>query len=117
MIEVMIALMILLIGIAGLLSMQMSALRATSFSRHATEASMLCEDKMEDLRTLPTSSLTAGSDVVDSRGVADPSGLYTRTWTLDTSSGDTVLTVVVAWNEQGAAAPETITMSTIRAIE
>jgi type IV pilus assembly protein PilV len=116
-IEVMIALMILLLGIAGLLSMQLQALRATSFSRHASEASALCEDKMEELRTIPSATLTNGSDQVDSRAVDDSQGLYTRTWTIDTSTGNTILTVQTAWNEQGATTPETMTMSTIRSTE
>ena len=51
-IEVLIALLVLVVGFAGILSLQLTAMRATSFSRHATEASVLAEDKMEQLRTI-----------------------------------------------------------------
>lgn len=118
MMEVLIALAILLLGIAGLLSMQMSAMRATSFSRHATEASMLAEDKMEALRTVATASITCPSvaactETVDARGNLDADGPYTRVWTPSTLGGETLLTVVVSWNEQGGD-PHNITMTTVR---
>lgn len=112
-IEVMIALTILLIGIAGLLSMQLTAMRATSFSRHATEASMLAEDKMEVLRTVPVALLVGGTDVVDSRGLPDPGGLFTRTWTVAVVGTDTEVNVAIAWPEQGGEV-FTISMSTVR---
>lgn len=112
-IEVLIALTILLIGIAGLLSMQLSSMRATSFSRHATEASTLAEDKMEALRIIPTAALIGGTDTVDSRAVIDPNAMYTRTWTLGLVGTDTVLTVTVSWVERGGET-FTIRMSTVR---
>jgi type IV pilus assembly protein PilV len=111
--EVLIALTILLIGIAGLLSMQLTAMRATSFSRHATEASMLGEDKMEVLRTVPLADLISGGpEQVDSRGQLDPRGPFTRTWTVALVGADSFITVEVAWLEQGET--YTIRMTTVR---
>ena len=51
-IEVMIAVLLLLVGVAGVLSIQMVSMRASSFSRHATAATMVAEDKREELMTM-----------------------------------------------------------------
>ena len=112
-VEVLIALLVLLIGMAGMLSLQLTAMKATGFSRHATEASILAEDRMEYLRTAPLASLVDGTDQVDARGVVDSTGLYTRTWTLTPATETTTIAVSVSWLEQGGE-PYTITMSTLR---
>jgi prepilin-type N-terminal cleavage/methylation domain-containing protein len=115
MVEVLIALLILLLGMAGVLSLQLTSLEATAFSRHATEASVLAEDKMEALRTQPTATLVSDSDTVDARGVPDPNGLYAREWTVAAAGEDTSITVEVSWLEQGnAAEPYRVTMNTLR---
>jgi prepilin-type N-terminal cleavage/methylation domain-containing protein len=115
-IEILIALLVLLIGMAGVLSLQLTSVEATSFSRHATEASVLAEDKMEQLRTVPLAVLTDGTDQVDARGVIDAEGLYTRTWTIDGASPRRV-EVTVSWSERGNVDPDerlSITLSSAR---
>lgn len=112
-VEVMIAMLVLVIGLAGILSLQLTAIRATSFSRHATEASLLAEDKMEALRTVPAATLVAGTDTVNAGGMVDAEGLYTREWTITAGGATTAVTVAVTWSEQGSE-PYTITMSTLR---
>lgn len=114
-IEVLIALLVLMVGMAGILSLQLTSMKATAFSRHATEASSLAEDKVEDLRTVPVNSarFASGSDQVDARGVADQAGLYTRSWTVAPGTDTTVVTVSVSWTERGSE-PYTITMSDMR---
>ena len=112
-VEVLIALLILVIGFAGILSLQLTAMKSTSFSRHATEASILAEDKIEELRTIPMPALADGTDTVDARGVDDDAGLYTRTWTVVPGTSTTTVTVAVTWNEQGSE-PYTIRMATMR---
>ncbi len=114
-IEVLIALLVLMVGMAGILSLQLTSMKATGFSRHATEASSLAEDKVEELRTVPLNSarFASGSDQVDARGVADAAGLYIRTWTITPQTDTTIVTVSVAWNERGGE-PYTISMSDMR---
>jgi type IV pilus assembly protein PilV len=99
-IEVLIALVVLLVGMAGILMLQLTSSEATSFSRHATEASVLAEDKMEVLRTSPVFQLVDGDDRVDALGVPDPAaGFYTRQWII--VPGDpTTITVEVLWREK-----------------
>jgi len=116
-VEVLIALLVLLIGMAGILSMQFTSVRATAFSRHATEASILAEDKMEDLRTTPTTALGPGNDTVDARGNADALGLYTRVWELDPTATPINIKVTVTWKEAGDTEnpPYSVIMRTQRA--
>lgn len=116
-IEVLIALLILLVGMAGILSLQMTSVQATAFSRHATEASVLAEDKMEWLRTQPLTTLATGAepDPVDSRGVPDPNALYQRSWVVTPAATGVNIQVTVTWLEAGdAAEPFTVTLNTRR---
>jgi prepilin-type N-terminal cleavage/methylation domain-containing protein len=101
-VEVLIALLVLLIGLAGILSMQFTSVRANSFSRHATEATILAEDKMEDLRATPTAALVPSTDQVDALGkTGGPLAIYTRVWTLDTTLTPIPIKVEVSWQEGG----------------
>lgn len=117
-IEVMIALTVLLIGFAGVLSLQLTSMHATSFSRHATEASVLAEDKVEELRTVPMVSLVGGDDEVDARGKtvvqAPESNLfYTREWVVAVGATTTTINVEVKWKESGGD-EYTIKMASLR---
>lgn len=115
-IEVLIALVVLLAGMAGILMLQLTSTEATSFSRHATEASVLAEDKMETLRTSPVFQIASGDDRVDALGVPDEvAGFYTRQWTVD--PGDpTTITVEILWREKDdlSEPPYSIIMRTQR---
>lgn len=112
-IEVMIALLLLLIGVAGVLSLQMVSVKATGFSRHATEATILAEDKMEELMTIAPAELVDGTDIVDSDGVASATGFYVRAWTVVPDGTVNQVTVTVNWNERGTE-PHAITVATQR---
>lgn len=112
-IEVLIALLILLVGVAGVLTIQLVTMRSTGLSRHATEASFVGEKKMEELRTVPAISLTSGTDTVDAQGNADPQGLFSRTWTIGSSGSLTSITVEVEWYERGVE-PYTVVLATQR---
>ena len=114
-IEVLIALLVLLVGMAGILSLQLTSMKATSFSRHATEASSLAEDKVEDLRTVALDSVrfANGTDQVDARGVADADGPYIRAWTISPGADTTIVNVSVSWTERGDE-PYTISMADMR---
>ena len=111
--------LLLLVGVAGVLSLQMVSVRATSYSRHATEATMVAEDKMEEL--MGTSSvavvgMSPGSDQVNDLAVADVNGEYTRSWTAVAGTLDSsmlAVTVTVTWFERGTEA-HSITVSTQR---
>jgi type IV pilus assembly protein PilV len=112
-VELMIGLTVLLIGIAGILTLQIVSLRATSYSRHATEAAVLAEDKVEALRTVPIATLIDGSETVDAQGYIDANAPFTRSWTIVWNGSLGTLTVTVAWDE-GGDEPHAITYRTQR---
>lgn len=98
MIEVMVALLLTAIAAMGLLALYMSQTRASSYSRHATEAAALATDKLEKLRTMQTAS--SGTDTVDEQGGAG--GIFTRTWTVTSGTDYDDITVVVQWDDEGS---------------
>jgi type IV pilus assembly protein PilV len=113
-IELMIALTVLLIGIAGIVALQITSLRGTAYSRHATEATVLAEDLMEVLRTTPIATLVVpDTDTVDAQGLQDPDGAYTRAWDIDWNGNVGNLEVRVTWLERGSES-HTIVLNTVR---
>ena len=98
-VEVLIAMAVSVFGLAGVLSIHLTSSRTTQYSRHATEAAMLAEAKLEHLLTLPVAGLANGSEQVDSRGLGDASAPFARTWTVTNSGATLLLEVTVAWDE------------------
>ncbi len=101
-IELLIALTVMLIGLSGVLSVQLVSSQASSYSRHAGEAAVLGEAKMEEMRTTSIANLVNGSDTVDAQGNLTANGIFTRTWTVSWSSSLATVTLVVSWLEQGS---------------
>ena len=122
-IELLIALTVLIIGLTGIVQLQMSGVRASSYARHSTEASVLAEDKMEQLRTAPL-VVDADSETVDASGNDDPDGdgdpvddgFYIREWTIaDLGAGVWSVEVAVTWYERGDVDDDhTVTLRTRR---
>jgi prepilin-type N-terminal cleavage/methylation domain-containing protein len=127
-IELMIALTVLLIGVSGILSMHLVSMRATAYSRHATEAAVLAEDKMEELRTIPADQIPTTltsypyPGTVDAQGNLGPNGLYTVEWIIvwdPAGTGIGTQRVTVRWAEGGTVDPNKmskITMTTQRTL-
>ena len=127
-IELMVALTVLVIGLLGLMGIVMVSLRASSFSRHGTEATVLAEDKLEELRTVSDPGAYAGTEShLDPRGNAGSGGIFTRRTTVNTVTDDAdvgpmvKIVVAVSWDEreQGNEDPaanftRTITLTTER---
>jgi Tfp pilus assembly protein PilV len=100
MIEVMIAMTLTAIAILGIMALYSTNVRAAGFSRHQTEASVLAESKVEDIRALPAASPPTGSPETNIGPIGPSSaGIYTRSWTevIGTSYAD--VTVTVAWKD------------------
>lgn len=111
MIEVMIAMAILGIGMAGIIGMQRVAASSSGYSRRATEAAILAEDKLELLRTVVLVD-SDDDDKVDANGQPNDDGPFTRAWSFETVGTQTTITVTVTWNE--ADGDHTVTMRTSR---
>jgi prepilin-type N-terminal cleavage/methylation domain-containing protein len=114
-IEILVALTVLALGIAGIMSIQMTALRATAYNRHAAEASVLAEDRMELLRAQPAETLADGEDQVDALGIPGSDGFYRRRWTAVSNLGLVTIEVSVAWYERGSE-EHSFTMVTQRSL-
>lgn len=100
-IEVMVALLLTAVAVMGLLGVYTAATRASSYTRHSSEAAVLAQDKLEQLRTQIAATVSGRDANIDERGVA--TGMFTRTWaeTLGSSYADIVVTI--AWSEDGVA--------------
>jgi Tfp pilus assembly protein PilV len=112
MVEVMIAIVLTAIAVIGIMALFMTETRASSYSRHSTEATALAADKLEKLRTM--SSPTAGTQSqtgLDPQGVAG--GIFNRTWTVTVPNASyTDVAVSVSWDENGVT--KTISMNARR---
>jgi Tfp pilus assembly protein PilV len=106
MVEVMIAILLTAIAVIGIMALFVTETRASSYSRHSTEAAALAADKLEKLRTM-SGPIGGTETALDPQGAAG--GLFDRTWTVDsTNPSYTEVVVSVSWDESGAT--KTITM-------
>ncbi len=110
MIEVMVALLLTAIAIIGILALYMSQSRASAYSRHTSEASVLAEDGLEKLRleAPPVGSTLTG---VDEQAVSP--GIFTRTLTVSGLIGTPPaayydVTSTVTWEEDGVTRTVTL---------
>ena len=100
-IEVLVAVTISLVGLAGVLGLERVGSQATGYSRHATEATVLAEDKLERLRTTPSADLATGSELVAASGAVG-AGFYTRRWQVAWTGDLADISVTVSWLEHGS---------------
>lgn len=110
--EVLIALAVLVIGMAGILGLALSGSKAAGYARDANAASVVAQDKLEALRVMTPSLLAGGTDTVDEHAVVQTGGQFTRTWTVTWSGTLATLIVAVTWTEDGSV--HTITYRTMR---
>jgi type IV pilus modification protein PilV len=93
--EVLIGISILVVGLLGVASMQVSAIRGNYFSSNTTQALNLAEDKMEELMIAQYGTVaTTDEGMIDETGQAG--NRFHRTWTVtDDSPIDDTKTIVV----------------------
>ena len=96
-IEVMVAILLTALTVIGVLGLFRVETRASAFSRRETEAAVLAQDKLEELRTgaVPTTGNTEPLD--DAWG----NQIFTRTWTVTPNADLTMISVEVSWDEDG----------------
>jgi len=104
MVEVMVAILLTAIAILGIIGLYLSETRASSYSRHTTEATTICEDKLEVLRTQAPPASSAAAEVVNDQGVITTGAMFSRTWVV-TAVGTAYydLSCTVTWDEDGLA--------------
>jgi type II secretion system protein I len=101
MIEVMMALLITAIAVIGIVTLYMTATKASSYSRHSTEAAVLANDKLEALRTVATPT-TSSETGINEQGRTVPPGIFDRSWTVTSTTDYYNVSVQVSWEENGA---------------
>ena len=103
-IEVMIAMVLTALAIMGIIALYITETKASGFSRHTTEASVLAEDKVEKLRTGAAVAIgSAVEPLIGERGSAT-TGIYTRTYSQVLTTADYAdIYVSVSWSDDGQA--------------
>lgn len=112
-IEILVAMSIAVIALAGMVGLMKTSGRSVSYSRHATEAAMLGESLMEQLALTPAASLASGNDTINVQGTG--TGSYARTWTITWDGANVTANVVVTigWYEEDGV--HSVTYKTRRA--
>lgn len=121
-IELMVALTVLIIGLLGVMGIVTVSMRNSSFSRHGTEATVLAEDKIEELRTAPLAVGTVTETTLDMTGAVNTDvskGIFTRTTNIALVNGGDAgsvyeIEVVVSWQEIAEATARNVTLRTER---
>lgn len=105
MVEVMVAILLTAIAIIGILALYVTQTRASSYSRHSSEAAVLATDGLEKLRTM-TPPTSGSESLITETGAAG--GIFTRTWTVIGTSTPYDVEMVVSWEENGATREVTV---------
>lgn len=95
----MVALMLTAVGLVVISGLFVTGSRGTAYARHATEAAVLAEDRLESLLVTPAAQLTSGTDRVDGQGMSVTEGGFSRTWTVAWEADLARIAVRVTWRE------------------
>jgi type IV pilus modification protein PilV len=100
-IEVLIAALIITFGTLAMGTFLGNLISKNSSNERQTIATLIAQDKIEDLRTTAlTGDLTASTTT---ETITTAAGPFTMTTTIDDSSNPNQITVVVDWDGQGAS--------------
>jgi hypothetical protein len=111
-IEILVTLLIMFVGAAGLIALNGATMASGRFARDLTTANALLVSKTEEFRLVspvPTTPIASGcqtlltcggrGEVVDEAGAVVTGARFTRCWCAATEGVDLVVTVLVAWND------------------
>ncbi len=105
-IELLVAVFILSVVLLAISSMVYSVMNSTSQSKETSTATILMQDKLENLKHMGLASLTNGNDTVRLGNVD-----YLRQWSVTASANVRTIAVTVNWTSRGS---HTISMTTLR---
>ena len=109
-IEVLVALTVLAFGILALGSLQVTSVRGNFFSNNVTRATVLAQDRLEQLRNLPWDDAALGSGHHNEGVISDT--IFSRSYNVaDTTNTMKRIAVTVQWADRG---DHSIKLSTIR---
>jgi prepilin-type N-terminal cleavage/methylation domain-containing protein len=105
-IEVLIGLTILAVGLLVIAGMQMTSIKGSSFSHHVSHATILAQDKLEELKNLSYSLL------ISQDYVTVPDTIFLRKHGVLEDPGNSIktVTVTVKWTDQSEHSISLITL-------
>lgn len=113
--EVLIGLIILAIGILAIAGMQITSIRGTSFSNNLSQASVIAQERLEELKNLPMRVAGGGLNPALTPGnYTDPDlGIFKRSYQIEDHLPD-YLTIryTVSWEEK--VATHSVSFTTIK---
>lgn len=98
-VELLVAVTILAVGLLGIAGLQGNTIRRNVSAMKNTEATALIEDKIEDYRDTPYTSISEGTETETSLGTG---GIYTRVSTVQENTplnNTKTITVQVSWSD------------------
>jgi Tfp pilus assembly protein PilV len=100
-IEVMIAMTLTALAILGIIALYATETKASGFSRHSTEASVLAEDKVEKLRTIASGAIAPTIEPNIGPLGSSTTGIFTLTYSETLNGAFYDIVVTVTWNDDG----------------
>jgi Tfp pilus assembly protein PilV len=102
--DVLVGMVVLALALFSALALAGSNARLVSANQNVAAASLLAQNKMEEMRNATYASLASGADpgTLNAQGAAN--GIFTRSWTVTNDSpmvGMKTIVVTVSWNQWG----------------
>jgi type IV pilus assembly protein PilV len=111
--EVLVSLVILAVGILAIAEMQIISIKGTSFSRYLTRASVLAQDSMESLKSLPITNEQFATGPHSEPDYDDPDiGTFRRRYRAVKNPDYVTIQYTVEWEEKGIS--HSVSFSTIK---
>jgi type II secretion system protein I len=109
-VEVLVAIVLCAVAMVGVIALYRASTNASSFSRHTTEATVLAQAKLEQLRTQTGLVALTSEGPLDEMGKTGTGGIFTRDWTVSLTGTNTYHDVVVnvSWVDEGVARSVTL---------
>jgi Tfp pilus assembly protein PilV len=101
-IDVLIGMAILSIALGSSLALAGNNARLVSRNQNLAAASLLAQNKLEDLRNSTYASIATGADATTINSLGDPSGIFTRSWAVQNNTpmaGMKTIVVTVTWQQ------------------
>ena len=111
-IEVLIGLIILAIGILAVAGMQITSIRGTSFSNSLTQASVIAQDRLEFIKSIPLGDIRLDTNDYPNDITV---GILTGSYRADRNVNPNFVRIAytVTWTEKGI--PHSVSFRTIKA--
>ena len=111
--EVLVSLVILAVGILAIAEMQIISIKGNSFSRYLSRASVLAQDSLESLRSLPITNEKFVSGPHSESDYEDPDiGTFRRRYQAVKNPDYVTIQYTVEWEEKGVF--HSVSFSTIK---